>query len=228
MSIDTATPWHKASFDQFLGERLPQLLAERLPLGGYHVEPEGPYTCCVTVTLATDSGDLPLVYSGIPRPDEQGIFDIDGGRRVVIPLASTEELDVAEVRCAGEQLYGYIAERLGQAPARLPWDEGLALAWLPLNTWAREFLTPAEGDSAAHISSAQLSVRGSRRSEYGLHLHDRRRRCHPRRAAGGVGRAPRGDTGPLGIDDTVPGARRRAAPADGRQYATPVAGPARS
>jgi len=62
---------------------------------------------------------------------------------------------VAEVRCAGEQLYDYIIERLGQAPARLPWDEALARAWLPLDTWAREFLTPAEGDSAAHISSAQ-------------------------------------------------------------------------
>ncbi len=41
MPIDTATLWHKQTFDQFLGERLPQLLAERLPLGGYRVEPEG-------------------------------------------------------------------------------------------------------------------------------------------------------------------------------------------
>jgi RNA polymerase Rpb2, domain 6/RNA polymerase Rpb2, domain 3/RNA polymerase Rpb1, domain 2 len=155
MPIDTATPWHKESFDQFLGERLPQLLAERLPLGGYRVEPEGPYTCRLTVTLATAGGELPLAYDGFPQPDEQGIFDIHGGRRVVIPLASTEELDVAEVRCAGEQLYDYIAERLGQAPARLPWDEALVRAWLPLDSWARDFLAPAEGDSAAQVSSAQ-------------------------------------------------------------------------
>ncbi|MFL5803662.1 MAG: hypothetical protein ACJ8CR_18210, partial [Roseiflexaceae bacterium] len=155
MPIDTATPWHKASFDQFLVELLPQLLAERLPLGGYRVEPEGPYTCRVTITLATAGGELPLVYSGFPQPDEQGIFDIDGGRRVVIPLASTEELDVAEVRCAGEQLYDYIAARLGQAPAQLPWDEALARAWLPLDSWARDFLTPAEGDRGVTVSIAE-------------------------------------------------------------------------
>ncbi len=43
MPIDTATPWHKESFEQFLGERLPQLLAEAARLGGYRVEPEGIY-----------------------------------------------------------------------------------------------------------------------------------------------------------------------------------------
>ena len=56
MPIDTATPWHKASFDHLLGERLPGLLAERLPLAGYRVEPAGPYTCRLTVTIATDAG----------------------------------------------------------------------------------------------------------------------------------------------------------------------------
>src|SRR5262249_11529942 len=73
----------------------------------------------------------------------------------VIPLASTEELDVAEVRCAGEQLYDYIAERLGQATASLPWDEALGRAWLPLDTWAQDFLTPIDGDLSAQVSYAQ-------------------------------------------------------------------------
>ncbi|HEY7598287.1 MAG TPA: hypothetical protein VH741_00040, partial [Candidatus Limnocylindrales bacterium] len=87
--------------------------------------------------------------------DQQGVFEIDGGRRIVIPLASTEELDVADVCCAGEQLYDYIAERLGQAPAHLPWDAALARVWLPLDAWARDFLTPAEGDFSAQVSRAQ-------------------------------------------------------------------------
>src|SRR5262245_28378164 len=107
MPIDMNTPWHKQSFDRFLNEGLPGLLAERLPLAGYRVEPEGTYTCRVMVTITTGEGELPLVYSGFPQPDELGIFEIDGARRIVIPLASTEELDVAEIRCAGEQLYDY-------------------------------------------------------------------------------------------------------------------------
>ena len=37
MSITAAAPWHKESFDKFINERLPQLLADRLPLGGYFV-----------------------------------------------------------------------------------------------------------------------------------------------------------------------------------------------
>ncbi len=155
MSIDSTTPWHKASFDTFLAERLPRLLAERVPLAGYRVEPKEAYTCRVTIAIAAGGGEISLVYDGFPQPDEQGIFVIDGGRRIVIPLADTEELDLAEVSCAGEQLYSYIAERLGHAPAHLPWDETLARAWLPLDTWARAFLTPVEGDFSAHISNAQ-------------------------------------------------------------------------
>ena len=95
------TPWHKASYDRFINERLPELLAERLPLTGYKVEPEGdsvrkktakywhsdvqwspsagnPATCRVTVTLAGAEGALTLVYGGIYQPDEDGLFEIDG------------------------------------------------------------------------------------------------------------------------------------------------------
>jgi hypothetical protein len=154
MPIDMTAPWHKESFDRFLNEGLPSLLAERLPLAGYRVEPQETYTCRLMVTIAAESGELPLVYS-FPQPDVQGRFETEDGPRIVIPLASTEELDVAEVRCAGEQLYDFIAERLGQAPANLPWDEALARAWLPLDTWARDFLTPSEGSAAEHASSVR-------------------------------------------------------------------------
>ncbi|MEO7909659.1 MAG: hypothetical protein ABIV47_08430, partial [Roseiflexaceae bacterium] len=155
MPIDATTPWHKDSFDRLLGESLPRLLAECVPLAGYRVEPEDAYTCRITITIAVGSNEIALVYAGFPQPDQQGIFVIDGGRRIVIPLADTEALDLAEVSCAGEQLYAYMAERLGHAPAHLRWDEALARAWLPLDTWARDFLTPVEGDFSSQISNTQ-------------------------------------------------------------------------
>lgn len=136
MSINTSAPWHKTSFDRFLHDRLPQLLAERSPLTGYRVEATGAYTCHVKVAL----GDVEAEYADVPQPDEEGIFKIDGQQRVVIPIASQEELDVAEVRCVGEQLYDYVEERLGEAPDNMPWDTALVKAWLPLDTWVCEFM----------------------------------------------------------------------------------------
>ena len=145
MTIDFSTPWHKASFDRFLQESLPQLLAERLPLSGYRAEPTGRYTCHVTVTLDSASGDVVCDFADLPYPDEDGIFEIDGERKVVISLAPTEELDVVEIACVGEQLYDHVAKRLGQAPQNgLPWDAELARAWLPLDEWIDEFMHDAQ------------------------------------------------------------------------------------
>ena len=157
------TSWNKASYDRFINERLPELLAERLPLAGYKVEPEenavrrktssywhgnvqwapsagNPATCRVTVTLATAAGTLPLVYKGIFQPDEDGLFEIDGGLRWVAPTATDEYLETAKFSCVGEHLYGLIAGKLGLAPEGLPWDEPLARAWLPLDDWINGFL----------------------------------------------------------------------------------------
>jgi hypothetical protein len=157
------TPWHKASYDRFINERLPELLAERLPLAGYSVEPQenaprrktiaywngdvqwapsagNPATCRVTVTLAAASGALPLVYSGIYQPDEDGLFEIDGELRWICPTASDEYLETARMACVGEHLYELIARKLGQAPESLPWDEALARAWLPLDAWINDYL----------------------------------------------------------------------------------------
>ncbi len=144
MTIDVSTPWHKASYDTFLNERLPALLGERLPLLGYSVESTGVYTCRVTVTLGSTDDALDVAFD-LPQPDERGIFEIGGQRRVVIPTASRPELDQAEIRCAGEQLYDVVAARLGHAPADLPWNSALARAWLPLDTWVAEFMAGTEG-----------------------------------------------------------------------------------
>ncbi len=52
MSLNLSTPWHKASFDKFLYDDLPQLLADRLPLAGYQVTEAGPQAASLQVTLS--------------------------------------------------------------------------------------------------------------------------------------------------------------------------------
>ncbi len=135
--------WHKASFDRFMQERLPQLLGERLPLVGYQFAAMGTYTCQVTIAVTGSAYQqaVEVVYTDLPQPDEHGVFVSDGAERTVVPLAAHSELDSAEVQCVGEMLYELIAERLGAAPPDLPWDQALLRAWLPLAKWLAEFMT---------------------------------------------------------------------------------------
>lgn len=127
------SPWHRESYDKFITESLPKLLAERLPLTDYSVTPIDTDTCRVTVAIDSISVDYAVI-----QPDESGIFE---GNKVVVPVASSEKLDVAEIKCVGEQMHDHIAERLGKATSGLPWDEQLVRAWLPLDTWMREVVT---------------------------------------------------------------------------------------
>ncbi|MBN1934271.1 MAG: hypothetical protein JW934_06385 [Anaerolineae bacterium] len=141
MSICVKTPWHRASFERFLHDTLPQLLAERLPLVGYQVAPEGPDACNVEIALRSSVGNVQVRYTNIPCPNEEGVFAIAGDSYVVLPIATSEALDTADILCVGEQLYADIEARLGQAPADLPWDESMARAWLPLDAWIEAFLS---------------------------------------------------------------------------------------
>ena len=125
-------PWHKESYDRFLNERLPELLAARLSLDAYRVEPAGTYACNLSMTLNGTTVEI----VGVACPDEHGVFEVEGVRRVVVPLASREELDQAEIRCVGEQLADFIEPRLnGGAETRL-------------GEWTAEFLK-AEGQTLA-------------------------------------------------------------------------------
>ena len=144
MPIAVAAPWHTQSFDRFTGDRLPNLLAERMPLAGYQVESTGPTTCCVRVTVAGAAGDVEVAYADLPRPDDDGVFHVADQRRVVVPVASSEHLDRADIRCVGEQLHAWVDQRLGEAPADLQWDENLVRTWLPLDRWVGEFLRTSD------------------------------------------------------------------------------------
>ncbi|HET6428119.1 MAG TPA: hypothetical protein VFJ30_06910, partial [Phycisphaerae bacterium] len=54
MTQTIRAPWHRESYDRFLRERLPQLLAERVPLVDYTAERAGEYSCDVRVTVGTE------------------------------------------------------------------------------------------------------------------------------------------------------------------------------
>ena len=141
-TLHANAPWHKESFDRFISDTLPQLIAARLPLAGYSTQSLDTYTCNIKITI----GGVEVNYQ-ILQPDENGLFNVDGGIMIVVPVASSEHLDTAEIKCVGEQLYDYISERLGEAASDLPWDEALIRAWLPLDTWVRNIVTSADPDA---------------------------------------------------------------------------------
>lgn len=138
--MDLSAPWHRSSYDLFLQERLPQLLASRLPLGGYGVTQISETLCRIDLTLGRRGEEVALVFDDLPHPNADGLFWRNEKPYVVVPTASCEDLDVAEIRCVGEQLLDDIAARLGEAPDELPWDEALARLWLPLDVWMRTAL----------------------------------------------------------------------------------------
>lgn len=135
-----SAPWHALSFERFLSERLPSLLAERLPLAGYSFQPEDACHCQITVEISNGHRPVVVSYSGLPRPDERGIFILEGQPYIVVPIASHEELDQATVQCVGEQLLDYLASRMGRASAEMAWEEAVARAFLPLDAWFSDFL----------------------------------------------------------------------------------------
>jgi len=140
MAINANAPWHKQSFDAFIKDSLPRLLAQRLPLSDYRAESSGEHTCRVSVSVSEGSAQATVIFENIPQPSDDGSFNVDGNHFVVVPTASSEDLDTATIQCVGEQLYDEIEQRLGKAPAGLPWDEDLLRSFLPLDSWIREFV----------------------------------------------------------------------------------------
>ena len=148
-----AAPWHRESYELFINQRLPELIAARLPLAAYKAEHAGKCSYRIDLTVGTTSGAAQRRIDGVPRPDESGVFEVEGAKILVAPLASCEELDQAEVACVGEQLAQFIEPRLGEAPSGLVWDEELLESWLPLDGWIREFLVPDNSPPGALIET---------------------------------------------------------------------------
>ncbi|MEN6355459.1 MAG: hypothetical protein ABFD83_00080 [Armatimonadota bacterium] len=145
MQSSYTAPWHKASYERFVSQKLPELLAAKLPLAGYITEHVDDYTCRVTVSIAADN-EFDVIYD-ILSPNSEGVFMVDGKPRVVVPVATSAHLDRAEVKCVGEQLYDYIEERIGEAGHDTPPpDEDFIRTILPLDIWVRSLITSADGD----------------------------------------------------------------------------------
>lgn len=139
MTINYSSPWHRESFDNLLRDRLPALLAQRLPLADYRLGDAGATGCLVSLTISAGGKEAAGSFT-IPCPDADGVFLLDGIRRVVVPVASSPDLEAAEIACVGQQLYEFLESRLSEASADLPWDEALLRSLLPLEAWAQEFL----------------------------------------------------------------------------------------
>ena len=139
MTNSMNAPWHKVSFDRFLNQSLPQLLTERFPLTGYAVQQKDEYTCRITLTLDSSLGDVVIAYEDIPQPNQDGIFKIKNKFLVVVPFATYDDLEQADIFCVGEQLEAHLRQRLGKAPNDLPWDAALTRALLPLELWVADY-----------------------------------------------------------------------------------------
>ena len=147
MTKFTEPTWHRESYDRFLQERLPELLADRIPLTGYKAEFTSETTARVTVTINGPKGEVSTTFDDLARPDVDGLLwsDVSNNERehgplwrhakIVLPYADNEDLTVANIKCIGERLYDYVEERLGEAGEGLPWDETLLRSWAPLDVW---------------------------------------------------------------------------------------------
>lgn len=145
MLRDPIPSWHRESYDRFLREELPRLLSERLPVAVYQVSSSGGPHVCITLGVAGGDGAVEVVFDRIPAPDEDGVFHVGGQSIVVVPVASTERLAEAEIRCVGERLLAHVDARLGHAPTELEWSRELLRSWVPLDRWIEEFLSPGVG-----------------------------------------------------------------------------------
>jgi len=156
-------PWHNETFNRFITEQLPELIARRIPLEEYSMIPESDFLCrieiAVTDSSESGSGTIRLTIPDVPCPDEKGIFRIDGNPIVVVPIASSEDLEKADIKCVGELLFDFIEPRIGEAPSELQWNEQLVRSWLPIDKWMTEFLTYS-GDfrNIPHITSQRMDT----------------------------------------------------------------------
>ncbi len=141
MSHNVTAFWHKESFEGLMKERLPELLADRMPLAGYHFESTDTYTCRVRVVIASTGGYIEVEYTDIPQPDTDGVFMLNGESYIVVPTASTVKLKQAKIECVGDQLYDYFKARIREAPPDLAWNTSLVHLWLPIDRWVREFFS---------------------------------------------------------------------------------------
>ena len=77
MRTPPPTPWHRASFEDFLQHRLPALLRERMGLTSVHAERIDDAACRIVLAGHGVGDPFEIEYAPIPQPDAEGVFHID-------------------------------------------------------------------------------------------------------------------------------------------------------
>lgn len=211
-------PWHRESYDRFWADTLPELLAKRFVLSNYAVEPTSAESLRVTVAVE-NSGHVRTAFYDVPRCYPEGWLTVPAPngagtvRRVVLPRASEENLEAAQIACVGEQLAAFVQEQLTAEQVGAGNSELRDL--LPLGEWVSGFFAqsaPLEETNALaiHQNLRRLVIDGD---VIGWHPSHRGRACPLETPEGpNLGRfvhIARGATianGKLQIVDDTPGA----------------------
>lgn len=131
---------HVRSFRGFISQRFPEALGAVLPLSDY----QAGWTDAATgrVSFGLVSSSVRVTFDDLPFPRPDGTFDFGSGR-VVILLASSNNLEEARISAVGEQLMDDIAPRLAVPPPEVIADEAALRAWFPLDRWLADFFDNA-------------------------------------------------------------------------------------
>jgi len=138
MAIDVQAPWHKNSWDAFLQDGLPNLLADCVGVAGYRVEETDTYVCRLHLSVKGSRGLTDVVYENIPLCDDLGRFRVDGHTRMVVPKPTEVDLEKADILCVGEQVLAFLASQIGDVPEGIEGADAI-LACLPLGEWIHDF-----------------------------------------------------------------------------------------
>lgn len=134
--MEPRADWHKESWNRCIRTELPQLIGRHCDLSAYRVSTHD-NTAEIAVGVMNGDEELATKYAGIPMPDEHGVFEVAQTPTVVVPLARDERME--DVRCAGEQLLAFLADRIVPCSPGLVDTEEALRAWLPLDEWVAAF-----------------------------------------------------------------------------------------
>jgi hypothetical protein len=131
------TPWHAASWERFINESLPELLASKLTITRYDRERKTGSVSITVGVIGAGGREITTTFDGIPRPDPSGAFVVGERSVVIVPKAEDERL--TGIACCGEQALEFLEERLPEANRVYLVDEESLRAWLPLGESLEEF-----------------------------------------------------------------------------------------
>ncbi len=131
---------HVASFETLLCDRLPAALAELVAVVDYAADKSDDDTWTISLTVRGQGDDVTARFGDVPGPRADGSFLVDDKERTVRIVADRSDLEHAEIRCVGEQIFDEIEPRLVAPPKGAELTPELLRAWLPLGKWITEFL----------------------------------------------------------------------------------------